>query len=220
MWSMGITDASSMLMEQLSAFHDHAMFILVFIGSLISYYTIFLLVSKMVNRSIVLNEGLEVVWTCVPAIVLLVIGLPSLKILYLMESMINPCMTIKAVGHQWYWSYEYPQKGGVEFDSYMTPPQGGDDSRLYDVDNRVVTVKDTAVRVLCSSTDVIHSWTVPALGVKVDANPGRLNQCVVEPTRYGVFYGQCSEVCGALHAFMPIAVEVTSWELFTNWFKL
>nr|WGU50330.1 cytochrome c oxidase subunit 2 [Laemobothrion sp.] len=221
MWMTSITNGSSSLMEQLSAFHDHTMFILVFIGSLISFYVLFLMMSKMTNRSIVLNEGLEVVWTVFPAIILIVIGLPSLKILYIMESTTNPCITIKAMGHQWYWSYEFPLDGGFEFDSYMSPSDGGgDDSRLYDVDNRVVTIKDMTMRVVCSSTDVIHSWTVPALGVKVDANPGRLNQCMIEPTRFGIFYGQCSEVCGALHAFMPIAVEVTSWELFLTWAEL
>lgn len=144
-----------------------------------------------------------------PAITLVFIALPSLRLLYLLDEVGSPGLTLKTVGHQWYWSYEYSDFRDLEFDSYMVPttdlPLNG--FRLLDVDNRVVLPFTTQVRLLVRAADVIHSWTIPTLGVKVDGVPGRLNQTSFLMSRPGLFYGQCSEICGANHSFMPIVVE-------------
>ena len=156
----------------------------------------------------------------IPAVVLIFIAFPSLQLLYTMDEIIEPSLTIKAVGHQWYWSYEYSDYDTepLEFDSYMVPTsdleQG--DMRLLEVDNRVVIPINTHVRVLITGADVIHSWTVPSLGVKADAVPGRLNQVSFFLNRPGVFYGQCSEICGSEHSFMPIVVEGVSLDKFVH----
>jgi len=167
------------------------------------------------------NHGtlIELIWTITPAIVLIMIAFPSFKLLYLMDEVISPSMTIKAVGHQWYWSYEYSdfinEDGeSIEFDSYMTPETDLEDGqlRLLDVDNRIVVPVDTHVRFIITGQDVIHDFAVPSLGLKVDACPGRLNQSSVVIEREGVYYGQCSEICGVYHGFIPIAIEAVNAE--------
>jgi cytochrome c oxidase subunit 2 len=171
---------------------------------------------------------LEVIWTVLPAFVLLAIALPSFTLLYAMDEVIDPSLTLKALGHQWYWSYNYTSpfsKSGIlsthSFDSYPLSedslPRGG--LRLLDVDKPTVLPSLTHVRVLVTSDDVLHSWRVPALGVKVDAVPGRLNQLALYARREGVFYGQCSELCGVNHGFMPIAVRVVSLKEYISWLK-
>nr|YP_010501944.1 cytochrome c oxidase subunit II [Laemobothrion tinnunculi]UXC94710.1 cytochrome c oxidase subunit II [Laemobothrion tinnunculi]UXC94721.1 cytochrome c oxidase subunit II [Laemobothrion tinnunculi] len=217
MWNWNLYDSSSFLMKELNSFHDNTMFILVFIFSLIFYYILFILSNKLVNHLMVSNEKLELIWTFLPGLVLLFIALPSLKILYMLEEVLNPSLTIKAIGHQWYWSYEYPELENYSFDSYMINEVMKESFRLLDVDTRVVIPSNTNVRVITSSSDVIHSWTVPSMGVKIDANPGRLNQCMINSFQTGLFYGQCSEICGALHAFMPICLEVLSPNYFIEW---
>lgn len=170
-----------------------------------------------------LFEGvlIEVIWTLFPAGVLILIALPSLKLLYLMDEVINPSLTVKVVGHQWYWSYEYSDYGSetIEFDSYMVPTSDlkKGELRLLDVDNRLIVPIQTVVRVLVTGGDVLHSFAVPALSVKIDAVPGRLNQTSFYLKRPGVFYGQCSEICGANHSFMPIVVEGVSLERYVCW---
>lgn len=164
---------------------------------------------------------LEIVWTVLPGFVLLAIALPSFTLLYAMDEVIDPSLTLKALGHQWYWSYEYSDLpfGSVSYDSYMLDesalPLGG--LRLLEVDNSVVLPSLTHIRVLVTSEDVLHSWRVPSLGVKVDAVPGRLNQLSVYARREGVFYGQCSELCGVNHGFMPISVRIVSLKEFLTW---
>lgn len=147
------------------------------------------------------------------------IALPSLRLIYILDEINNPAITVKIIGHQWYWSYEYSDFKNLEFDSYIIPTTeiNNFNFRLLDVDNRIITPFKTQVRILVSSTDVIHSWTIPSLGVKIDASPGRLNQSTFYINRSGLFYGQCSEICGANHRFIPIVIESISPSFFIKW---
>nr|UPX88280.1 cytochrome c oxidase subunit II [Leptodora kindtii] len=221
-WSqMGFQDSASPLMEQLIFFHDHALLILIFITNLVGYFMVSLVTNKFVNRNLLDGQMIEIIWTVFPAIILLFIALPSLRLLYLIDELNEPAITLKTIGHQWYWSYEYSDFKNIEFDSYMVPTNSLNEGefRLLEVDNRVVLPYLTPARLLISAADVIHSWTIPSLGVKADAVPGRLNQLSLMFNRPGVFYGQCSEICGANHSFMPISVESVSPETFLNWVK-
>lgn len=167
------------------------------------------------------NTLIEVVWTIVPIIILVVIAIPSLRILYAGEVIPpNVDLTVKAIGHQWYWSYEYPDHGGFTFDALMLSDEDAKkagEPRLLGIDNRIIVPVGKTVRMIITSADVIHAWTIPAFGVKIDGVPGKLNETWFKANREGVFYGQCSELCGARHAFMPIAVEVVSQERFDQW---
>ncbi|BCX71403.1 cytochrome c oxidase subunit II (mitochondrion) [Penaeus japonicus] len=216
---LGLQDSASPLMEQLIFFHDHAMVVLILITTLVGYMMATLFFNTFTNRFLLEGQTIEIVWTVLPALILIFIALPSLRLLYLLDEVNNPSVTLKTIGHQWYWSYEYSDFLQVEFDSYMIPtnelPEDG--FRLLDVDNRTILPMNTQIRVLISAADVIHSWTVPALGVKADAIPGRLNQVSFLMNRPGLFYGQCSEICGANHSFMPIVIESVSVNSFLNW---
>ena len=169
------------------------------------------------------NTLIEVMWTIIPIIILVVIAIPSFRLLYAGEVIPpNVDMTVKAIGHQWYWDYEYPDHGGFVFTANMLSDEDAKkagEPRLLGVDNRVVVPVNKVIRVIVTSQDVIHAWTIPAFGVKIDAVPGRLNELWFKAEREGVFYGQCSELCGARHAFMPIAVEVVSQERFDQWIE-
>nr|QLM01544.1 cytochrome c oxidase subunit 2 [Palaemon varians] len=217
--ALNFQDAASPLMEQLIFFHDHAMLVLILITTLVGFMLSSLFFNSLTNRFLLEHQAIETAWTILPALILIFIALPSLRLLYLLDEVNNPSVTLKVIGHQWYWSYEYSDFAQVEFDSYMIPTADMEDSsfRLLDVDNRTVLPMNTQIRVLITAADVIHSWTVPSLGVKVDAIPGRLNQLSFQMNRPGLFYGQCSEICGANHSFMPIVVESTSVESFLNW---
>nr|UBI43977.1 cytochrome c oxidase subunit II [Eysarcoris rosaceus] len=214
-----IQDANSSLMEQLTFFHDHTIMILSMITIMVAYIMISLTKNKMINRYLLESQTIELIWTILPAITLIFIALPSLRLLYMIDEINNPSITLKVIGHQWYWSYEYSDFSNTEFDSYMKPtnelmPQ---EIRLLDVDNRTVLPMNTQTRVMVTAADVLHSWAVPALGIKIDAVPGRLNQGVININRPGLMYGQCSEICGANHSFMPIVIESTSTKNFLNW---
>ena len=212
-------DRASPLIEQLIFFHDHAILVLILITTLVGYMIASLFFNSYTNRFLLEGQTIEVIWTIVPALILIFIALPSLRLLYLLDEVNTPRVTVKAIGHQWYWRYEYSDIGVVEFDSYIVPTNELEERgfRLLDVDNRVVIPINTQIRVLVSAADVIHSWTVPALGIKADGIPGRLNQVRFNARRPGLFYGQCSEICGANHRFMPIVVERTSTKSFLNW---
>nr|YP_009763117.1 cytochrome c oxidase subunit II [Cryptalaus larvatus]QIR63629.1 cytochrome c oxidase subunit II [Cryptalaus larvatus] len=214
-------DSSSPLMEQLAFFHDHAMMILVMITLIVSYIMTALFTNKFTHRFLLEGQTIELIWTIAPAVTLIFIALPSLRLLYLLDEINSPLMTVKAIGHQWYWSYELSDFKNIEFDSYMIPQNENKvhDFRLLDVDNRLPLPYKSQIRFLISSTDVIHSWTVPSMGVKVDANPGRLNQTSFFMNRPGMYYGQCSEICGTNHSFMPIVIESISPKSFINWVK-
>ncbi|YP_492657.1 cytochrome c oxidase subunit II (mitochondrion) [Acanthaster planci] len=216
---LGLQDASSPLMEELIYFHDYTLIILTLITILVFYGLASLLFSSSTNRFFLEGQGLETIWTIIPAIILIFIALPSLQLLYLMDEVNNPFLTIKAIGHQWYWSYEYADYRELEFDSYMIPTSDLSSGmpRLLEVDNRLILPAQTPIRVLVSSADVLHSWAIPSLGVKMDAVPGRLNQVNLFISRCGIFYGQCSEICGANHSFMPIVIETTNFSSFETW---
>nr|AFK73619.1 cytochrome oxidase subunit II [Chrysomya nigripes] len=217
--SLGLQDSSSPLMEQLIFFHDHALLILVMITVLVGYLMFMLFFNKYVNRYLLHGQTIEIICTILPAIILLFIAFPSLRLLYLLDEINEPSITLKAIGHQWYWSYEYSDFANIEFDSYMIPTNElpVDGFRLLDVDNRVVLPMNSQIRILVTAADVIHSWTIPALGVKVDGTPGRLNQTNFLINRPGLFYGQCSEICGANHSFMPIVIESIPVNYFIKW---
>nr|ABB83938.1 cytochrome oxidase II [Simulium rugglesi] len=219
-WSnLGLQDSASPLMEQLNFFHDHTLLILIMITILVGYLMFMLFFNKFTNRFLLHGQTIEIIWTILPAIVLMFIALPSLRILYLLDEINNPAITLKTIGHQWYWSYEYSDFLNLEFDSYMVPTNELETNgfRLLDVDNRIVLPMNTQIRILVTAADVIHSWTIPALGVKVDGTPGRLNQTNFLMNRPGLFFGQCSEICGANHSFMPIVLESSPTNYFIKW---
>nr|AER58587.1 cytochrome oxidase subunit 2 [Furnarius cristatus] len=214
----GFQDASSPIMEELVEFHDHALMVALAICSLVLYLLALMLMEKLSSNTVDAQE-VELVWTILPAIVLIMLALPSLQILYMMDEIDEPDLTLKAIGHQWYWTYEYTDFKDLTFDSYMLPtadlPLGN--FRLLEVDHRIVIPMESHIRVIVTADDVLHSWAVPSLGVKTDAIPGRLNQTSFITTRPGIFYGQCSEICGANHSFMPIVVESAPLNHFENW---
>nr|WAP91725.1 cytochrome c oxidase subunit II [Idiocerini gen. 'Neoamritatus' sp.] len=218
---MCFQDAVSPIMEQLIMFHDHAMMIIIMITIMVLYMMTSMMLNKFMNRFLLEGQLIELIWTIIPAFMLIFIAMPSLKILYMLEEMNNPMITIKAIGHQWYWSYEYSDFKKIEFESYMKPTSElmNNEFRLLDVDNRIIIPFNTQIRMLITSTDVIHSWTVPSLGTKIDASPGRINQSSVFITRPGMYYGQCSEICGAYHSFMPIVIESINMLKFMKWLK-
>lgn len=217
--NLGFQDRNSPLMEQLTFFHDHTLLILVIITVLVGYLMASLFFNTFTNRYLLEGQTIEVIWTILPAIILVFIALPSLRLLYLLDEVREPSITLKAIGHQWYWSYEYSDFNQVEFDAYMVPSQDLPEGnfRLLEVDNRTVLPFNTQIRILITAADVLHSWTVPALGVKVDATPGRLNQTSFLTNRPGLFYGQCSEICGANHSFIPIVIERVPTPTFISW---
>nr|YP_009368130.1 cytochrome c oxidase subunit 2 [Lepilemur milanoii]ADP68183.1 cytochrome c oxidase subunit 2 [Lepilemur milanoii] len=216
---LGFQDAASPIMEELLYFHDHALMIVFLISSLILYIISLMLSTKLTHTSTVDAQEVETVWTILPAVILILIALPSLRILYMMDEITTPSLTVKTLGHQWYWSYEYTDYENLCFDSYMVPllDLKPGDLRLLEVDNRVTLPTEMSIRMLISSEDVLHSWTVPSLGVKTDAIPGRLNQVTLMTSRPGIYYGQCSEICGANHSFMPIVLELVSLKHFEEW---
>nr|QWB85640.1 cytochrome c oxidase subunit II [Tragosoma depsarium] len=214
-----LQDSASPLMEQLLFFHDHTLMILVIITVLVGQILISLFFNKFTHRYLLEGQLIEIIWTILPAVTLVFIALPSLRLIYILDEINSPLITVKAIGHQWYWSYEYSDFKNIEFDSYMIPisEMKSFNFRLLDVDNRMVIPFESQIRILVTSADVIHSWTVPSLGVKIDATPGRLNQASFLASRPGLFYGQCSEICGANHSFMPIVVESISPKYFVRW---
>nr|YP_010284535.1 cytochrome c oxidase subunit II [Allotraeus orientalis]UKQ56278.1 cytochrome c oxidase subunit 2 [Allotraeus orientalis] len=214
-----LQDSSSPLMEQLSFFHDHALMILVIITVLVGQLMFTLFFNKLTHRFLLEGQLIEIIWTVLPAVTLIFIALPSLRLIYILDEINNPLISIKAIGHQWYWSYEYSDFKQIEFDSYMVPlPEMKNfNFRLLDVDNRTIVPFNSNIRMLITAADVIHSWTIPALGVKIDATPGRLNQTSFTINRSGLFFGQCSEICGANHSFMPIVIESISIKYFIKW---
>uniref|UniRef100_A0AAU6PWU7 Cytochrome c oxidase subunit 2 n=1 Tax=Neopsylla dispar fukienensis TaxID=3129005 RepID=A0AAU6PWU7_9NEOP len=217
--NLNLQNSSSPLMEQLMLFHNHSMLIIILITILVGYLMISLFFNKLANRMLLESQNIEIIWTIIPAITLIFIALPSLRLLYLLDDLNNPLITLKTIGHQWYWSYEYSDFNSIEFDSYMIPTKelNLNHFRLLDVDNRVTLPINSQIRILITASDVLHSWTIPSLGIKVDATPGRLNQTNFLINRPGLFFGQCSEICGANHSFMPIVIESIPMNFFLKW---
>jgi cytochrome c oxidase subunit 2 len=216
-----LQDSSSPLIEQLIYFHDHTIIILILITAFLAYKFTIIIIRKFSDQNLLEGQTIEIVWTIIPALILIFIALPSLRILYLTDEVKEPSITIKTMGHQWYWSYEYSDFTNLEFDSYITPTEDikTNELRLLEVDNRLVIPFNSQIRILIRAADVIHSWTIPSLGVKADAIPGRLNQINFSCNRSRIFYGQCSEICGANHSFIPIVIERISPKTFINWIK-
>lgn len=228
-WQMGFQDPATPIMQGIiDLHHDICFFLLV-----ILVFVLWVLARTLYHFSeirhpqpekILHGSTIEIAWTILPCLILVLIAVPSFALLYSMDEVVNPAVTVKAIGHQWYWSYEYSDynesdEQTLAFDSYMIPEddlQVGQ-LRLLEVDNRVVLPVNTHIRVIITSADVLHSWAIPSLGIKCDAVPGRLNQTPLFIKREGVFYGQCSELCGANHGFMPIVVESVSLQDYIAW---
>lgn len=232
-WQMGIQDPATPVMEGMIYFHNYLNFYIIAIG-----VAVFWLIDHVVDnfdhtknpvaQKFTHASVLEIVWTLLPAIILVFIAIPSFALLYSLDEVIDPTITLKVIGHQWYWSYEYSDYGNggnhvgakaISFDSYMNATddlnRGG--FRLLETDNRVALPIKTHVRLLITAADVLHSWAVPSFGIKVDACPGRLSQASLYIKRVGVYYGQCSEICGVNHGFMPIVVRGVTHENYKRW---
>lgn len=223
----GLQDAFSPTIEEFIFFHDYLILVLVFIITVVAYFIIRLGGKSFSNLTLLEGQLLESVWTVAPALVLIFIAVPSLTILYRLDSSYFSSLTLKVMGHQWYWSYEYSdfwrtKDSVVSFDSYMIPTVDltRGQFRLLETDNRPVLPFLTRIRVLVRRADVLHSWAVPRAGVKLDATPGRLNQTSFISRRPGVAYGQCSEICGANHRFIPISLEFTRTQDFLDWVEM
>nr|UTN43114.1 cytochrome c oxidase subunit 2 [Penenirmus auritus] len=217
-YTLLMPDSWSPIMYEMNSFHDHAMVVVLGISTLVFQIFSFVLAGKQYTRTVKSAEGLEVLWTVLPCIILLGLASPSLITLYLSDEVVNPLLTIKVIGHQWYWSYEWADFCGLEIDSFMKSSSSleSGESRLLEVDECVVIPIGQEVRLVVTSSDVIHSWTIPSAGLKVDAVPGRINQLSLIPNRVGKMFGQCSEICGSLHSFMPICVEVVTEQEFMS----
>jgi cytochrome c oxidase subunit 2 len=225
-WQLNFQAPASPVAEMIVSLHDLLLFITIAISAFVLVLMAYACIRYRASRNPVPsrrthNSVLEIAWTAIPVLILVVIAIPSFKLLYFMDRVVDPEMTLKAIGRQWYWSYEYPDHGNFTFDAYMIAEQDltEDQLRLYDVDNPVVLPVDTDIRLLTTASDVIHAWAMPALGVKMDAVPGKVNETWLRINEPGVYYGQCSELCGDYHAFMPIRIEAVSKEDFEAWTK-
>ncbi len=223
-WQVFMQPPASPLAREVVAFNDLLLTIMVLIAAFVLGLMALTLWRFRESRNhtpsrTTHNTLVEVLWTTVPVLLLVVIAVPSFRVLFLSDAVADADMTIKAIGRQWYWTYEYPDHGDFAFDAFMVQDEDltGDQPRLLATDNNIVVPVDTKIRVLVTSSDVLHAWAMPAFALKVDAVPGRTNEIWFEAQKTGMFYGQCSELCGAGHGFMPIAVEVVTKEAFDAW---
>lgn len=223
-WQLGLQDAASEVMEELTWLHDFLLYIITAICGFVFVllaYTIIRYSAKRnpVPASFTHNITIEIIWTLIPLLILVVIAIPSFRILKFSEQSPPAEMTIKVVGSQWYWTYSYPDHDSIEFDSNMIQDKDLQPGqfRLLEVDNRLVVPENTVIKFLITGADVIHSFAIPSLGLKMDAVPGVINQTWTKVKKTGVYYGQCSEICGIKHGFMPIALEVVTREEFDSW---
>lgn len=209
---------STFIIELISIIHDYVCIFLISILIIVFFNLSYSFIYKSFNLNFFENHQLERVWTLAPFFLLIFIVIPSLSSLYILDRCLFCGMTVRVIGHQWYWSYFYKDLKEHYFDSYML---GSRDTniRLLDVDNRLVIPSYLPIRFLVSSSDVLHSWTVPSFGVKIDAVPGRINQFCFSSKRRGVFFGQCSEICGSNHRFMPVVLESISFSKFVDLFN-
>jgi cytochrome c oxidase subunit 2 len=206
---LNFQEGVSVIIELLNYFHDFLIVVLILIMTFVTYMLVYVTFNPYIDKYTIDSHFLETVWTVIPMFILLIIAFPSLYLLYLIEDISKPSLTIKVVGHQWYWEYQYSNSWfNYTFDSYMVY-ENSEMPLFYslDVDNRLVLPTMSRILFLVTSADVIHSWTVPSLGIKVDAIPGRLNYLTSRTLYSGVYYGQCSEICGSNHRFIPIVVE-------------
>jgi cytochrome c oxidase subunit II len=223
-WEIGLQGSASPVMTDITDFHD---FLLWIIGGITAFVLLLLLIiivrfnarANPTPSRTTHNTLLEVIWTIVPVIILAAIAIPSFRLLFIQLDVPKPDLTVKATGKQWFWSYAYPDNGNFEFDSLLVPDKDlkPGQPRLLTVDNDMVVPVNKVIHVLVTGADVIHSFTVPSFGIRIDAIPGRMNETWFKATREGMFYGECSELCGKGHSFMPIAVRVVSEADFTKW---
>lgn len=224
---LGFMQAASPIMEQTTDFHNLLLVIItaitLFVTAILAYILIkFNAKANPVASKTTHNTLLEIVWTAVPVLILVVIAVPSFRLLYNQDVIPEADVTVKAIGNQWYWSYEYPDHEEIMFDSIMLTDEeaaAANLPRLLATDTKVVVPVNKVVRVQVTATDVIHAWTIPAFGAKIDAVPGVLNEIWFEATKEGTYYGQCSELCGIRHGFMPIMVEVVSEAEYAEWLE-
>lgn len=225
-WQLGFQPAASPSMEAVRDFYDLLFVIIVAIAAFVLALLVYVMVRFNAKRNPVPsktshNTFLEMAWTAIPIVILVVIAIPSFRLLYFQKTVSEAEMemTVKVIGYQWYWSYEYPDHGDIAFDSFIVEEEDLEPGqlRLLEVDNRLVVPVDTNIRLLVTADDVLHSWAVPAFGIKIDAVPGRLNETWVRIEREGVYYGQCSELCGVRHGYMPVTVEAVSKDAFASW---
>jgi cytochrome c oxidase subunit 2 len=229
-WQMDFQTASSPVMEGIVQVHNLLLWVIAGVSLLVLAALLYIVYRFRASKNPIPsncthNTTLEVIWTLVPVILLIIIGIPSIRLLHKMDKPVNADMTVKVMGHQWYWSYEYPDPADSEkkigFDSYMIEDKDlkPGQLRLFEVDNPMVVPVDTIIKVLVTAADVLHSFAVPALGIKKDAVPGRINETWFQITKPGTYYGQCSELCGAKHGFMPIAVKAVSKAEYATWLQ-
>lgn len=208
---------SSFIMELVSIIHDYVTIFLISILILVFMNLTYSFISNSFNLNFYENHQLERIWTVAPFVLLIFIVIPSLTSLYMLDRCLFCGITVSIIGHQWYWSYFYKDFKDYFFNSYMLPSEERS-IRLLDVDNRLIIPRFMPIRFLVSSSDVLHSWTIPSFGVKIDAVPGRINQFCFSSKRRGIFFGQCSEICGANHRFIPIVLESISFNDFIKLF--
>nr|YP_010401498.1 cytochrome c oxidase subunit II [Trimerodytes annularis]UQT67994.1 cytochrome c oxidase subunit II [Trimerodytes annularis] len=220
---LSLQEATGPTMEEVVFLHDHVLLLTCLMSLVIMMFALTATTTTLTHNDPTEEvEQLEAAWTAAPIMILILTALPSVRSLYLMEEVFDPYLTIKATGHQWYWNYEYSDETQISFDSYMVQTEDlqNGSPRLLEVDHRMVMPTNLQARIVVTAEDVLHSWTIPSLGVKVDAVPGRLNQTPLATSRTGVYFGQCSEICGANHSFMPIAVEAIPLHHFEQWITL
>jgi len=221
----GLQNATRPVIEEFVHFHDYLILVLIFIITGVIVFILSFFSFQFYNRSLIEGQLLEALWTVLPAFILVIVALPSLSILYNLDSSDAGHIVLKVVGHQWYWAYEYTDfwsfndRNRLLFDSYIVASRDLDRGlfRLLETDNRLVLPYLINTRVLITRADVLHSWAMPSMGVKLDATPGRLNQLVISRYRPGIAYGQCSEICGANHRYIPIVAEFVTVDDFNTW---
>ena len=226
-WQLGFNEPATSLMADVISFHSYILLpIIIGISILVLFLLLYISFRFNSNRGhtpsmTTHNTLIEILWTVIPVILLIIIAIPSFRILYTSETIPESDLTIKAIGNQWYWSYEYPDHGDFSFDATMLQDHelSSPDLRLLETDTQIVVPVNKVVKLLITSNDVLHAWTIPAFAVKKDAVPGRLNETWFKAEKTGTFYGQCSELCGPKHAFMPINVKVVSQKEFELWIE-
>jgi cytochrome c oxidase subunit 2 len=212
-------NSSSPVIEQFIFLHDYIIIILTLIFVIVLYVLVIFKINDFSKIKSSDNHELEVLWTFLPGIVLILIALPSLRLLYITEEIKENRINIKTIGHQWYWSYEYSDFKTLEFDRFILPLENIKQFRLLDVDNHTTLPEKTPLQLFVSSSDVLHSWTIPNLGIKTDCAPGRLNVVNFFRTKPGIFFGQCSEICGTNHSFIPIVLDIRPIYSFKTWIQ-
>ncbi|MFK7839464.1 MAG: cytochrome c oxidase subunit II [Bdellovibrionales bacterium] len=223
-WGINLQDSATPLKERITDFHNLMLWIIIAIALFVLVLLVWVIIrynhkANPEPKQFSHNVFIEVIWTLVPIIILIFIAIPSFQLLYYNDRTETPEMTLKIIGYQWYWQYQYPDHGDITFDSYMIADKDitADQVRLLSTDNQIVLPVDTDIQLLISAGDVIHSWTVPSFGVKMDAIPGRWNETWVRINEPGIYYGQCSEICGKDHAYMPIEVKAVTKEEYKTW---